>query len=140
MELDRKVYAEFDNLSQMIRDFRSNGVVAPEISRANHYLHRIMESFENMRNIAYYRTPITLRAYSKVFIYTFPILYGPYFAYAYEEYKTYLTLTMPVLYSFVLVSLANIQELLENPYDEWGEDDIQIDIEEISGVLNEDSE
>ncbi|MFT5619496.1 MAG: putative membrane chloride channel (bestrophin family) [Arenicella sp.] len=136
IELDKKVYVEFDKLSKMIQQFRENGVAPPEISRANHYLHCIMESFENMRNIAYYRTPITLRAYSKVFIYSFPVLYGPYFAYAYEEYKTYLTLMMPVLYSFVLVSLANIQELLENPYDEWGEDDIQLDIDEISEILN----
>jgi predicted membrane chloride channel (bestrophin family) len=37
---------------------------------------------------------------------------------------------MPILYSFILVSLDNIQDHLENPFDEVGEDDIVIDADE----------
>jgi predicted membrane chloride channel (bestrophin family) len=42
---------------------------------------------------------------------------------------------MPVLYSFILVSLDNIQDHLENPFDEIGEDDISIDAEETIKLL-----
>ena len=37
-----------------------------------------------------------------------------------------MTFILPVLFSVILVSLDNIQELLENPYDRIGEDDIYI--------------
>ena len=36
---------------------------------------------------------------------------------------------MPVLFTTVLVSLDNIQEHLENPFDQIGEDDIIINAE-----------
>ena len=42
---------------------------------------------------------------------------------------------MPVLYSFILVSLDNIQDHLENPFDGVGEDDIIIDCEETASLL-----
>lgn len=42
---------------------------------------------------------------------------------------------MPVLYSFILVSLDNIQDHLENPFDEVGEDDIVIDVEDTVSLL-----
>jgi hypothetical protein len=137
LELDKAVYVEFDKVSKLIQELRRNGLNTSEISRTNQYLSKSIIAFETMRNIAYYRTPITLRAYSKVFIYSFPILYGPYFAHTFEQYETHLAYVMPVLYSFILVSLANIQEFLEHPYDEVGEDDIQLDVEEITEILNE---
>ena len=34
---------------------------------------------------------------------------------------------MPLLFSFILVSLDNIQMHLENPFDQVGEDDIKLD-------------
>jgi len=88
----------------------------------------MVQAFDNMKNIYYYRTPITLRAYSKGFIYSFPIIYGPYFAFAFDEYAPGLAYIVPILYSFILVSLDNIQDHLENPYDLVGEDDIKIDV------------
>ena len=42
---------------------------------------------------------------------------------------------MPVLYSFILVSLDNIQDHLEDPFDQVGEDDIDIDAEETTRLL-----
>jgi hypothetical protein len=36
---------------------------------------------------------------------------------------------MPILFSIILVSLDNIQEHLENPFDQVGEDDVRINPE-----------
>lgn len=135
-ELDREVYRSFNRISKTIQELRSNGLNSSEISRTNQYLSKTMIAFESMRNIAFYRTPITLRFYSQFFIYSFPILYGPYFAHTFNEYDTHLAYLMPVLYSFILVSLANIQDQLELPYDEVGEDDIKLDVRELDNVLH----
>ena len=83
-----------------------------------------------------YRTPITLRAYSKVFIYSFPIIYGPYFVFAGEHYSEGLQYVMPIIFSFILVSLDNIQFHLENPFDQIGEDDIKFDVEAFEKLMN----
>ena len=137
---EKIVYTHFNRISQATQELRDVGLNSSEISRVNQYLSKIIIAFDAMRNIADYRTPITLRAYSKGFIYSFPILYGPYFAYTIKDYGSQLGYVMPILYSFILVSLDNIQDHLEDPFDEVGEDDIQINIEEIMDLMHNETE
>jgi len=40
------------------------------------------------------------------------------------------------MFSFILVSLDNIQDHLENPYDLVGEDDVKLEIDEYSRYLD----
>jgi hypothetical protein len=128
---EKKIYQHFSTLSLLIKDMRNEGVQTSEISRVNQYLSKMIIAFDNLKIIHDYRTPVTLRAYSKVFIYVFPILYGPYFASNFHDFSAHLEYVMPVLYSFILVSLDNIQDHLEHPFDEVGEDDIRIDAQDI---------
>ncbi len=58
-----------------------------------------------------------------------PILYGPHFAKISEGYAAGLEYLMPVLFSMILVGLDNIQDHLENPFDQIGEDDLTINAE-----------
>ena len=124
-ENEVKLYKLFSKLSVLTMELRELGVQS-EISRASQYVSKMIIAFENMKMIHNYRTPVTLRAYSKVFIYVFPIIYGPYFANSFHSYSPQLVYVMPILYSFILVSLDNIQDHLENPYDNVGEDDIDV--------------
>ena len=124
---EKGIYQKFSDLSKLTMQMRDYGTQSGEISRINQYVSKMIIAFDNMKIIHNYRTPITLRAYSKVFIYIFPIIYGPYFASAHMDYSMHLEYAMPVLYSFILVSLDNIQDHLENPFDEVGEDDTKID-------------
>lgn len=128
---EKKIYGYFSKLSHLTMEFRQYGVQSGEISRVNQYVSKMIIAFDNLRIIHDYRTPITLRAYSKVFIYVFPVIYGPYFASTFNDFSASLEYVMPVLYSFILVSLDNIQDHLEHPFDEVGEDDIRIDENEI---------
>lgn len=128
---ERKIYAYFSQLSKLTVALRQYGVQSGEVSRINQYVSKMIIAFDNLKIIHIYRTPVTLRAYSKVFIYVFPILYGPYFASTFKDYSAHLEYVMPILYSFILVSLDNIQDHLEHPFDEIGEDDIRIDEKEI---------
>jgi predicted membrane chloride channel (bestrophin family) len=134
-ENERHVYQYFSRLSTMTKELRNYGVQSGEISRVNQYISKMIIAFDNLKAIHAYRTPVTLRAYSKVFIYIFPILYGPYFASTFDDYSGHLEYAMPILYSFILVSLDNIQDHLENPFDEVGEDDIRIDENEIITLM-----
>jgi len=131
-----KLFSLFSNLSGITMEMRNYGVQSGEISRVSQYVSKMIIAFDNLKIIFVYRTPVTLRAYSKVFIYIFPIIYGPYFASTFHEYSSQLEYVMPVLYSFILVSLDNIQDHLENPFDQVGEDDIEIDAHETSRLLD----
>jgi hypothetical protein len=133
---EQKIYGYFSELSRLTIEMRQLGVQSTEISRINQYISKMVIAFDNLKIIHAYRTPVTLRAYSKVFIYIFPIIYGPYFASTFKDFSAHLEYVMPVLYSFILVSLDNIQDHLEHPFDEVGEDDIRIDEKEITTHMN----
>jgi hypothetical protein len=125
------VYRAFSDLSRFIKhDLRGNGLATGEVSRCNQYLSKMFVSFEDAKHIYQYRTPRTLRTFSTVFISLLPILYGPYFAHEASQYSPSVTYVMPILFSLVLVSLSNIQDHLENPFDGIGEDDIAINVDE----------
>ncbi|MCE2994648.1 MAG: hypothetical protein ACK5RG_17190 [Cyclobacteriaceae bacterium] len=134
---EKEMYGLFSKLSGMTMEMRALGVQSGEISRVSQYVSKMIIAFDNMKIIHNYRTPVTLRTYSKVFIYIFPIIYGPYFASTFHDYSASLEYVMPILYSFILVSLDNIQDHLENPFDEVGEDDINIDADEVKAFLNQ---
>jgi len=135
MENEQKIYAYFSRLSGITNAMREHGVQAGEISRVNQYISKMIIAFDNLQVVHVYRTPVTLRAYSKVFIYIFPIIYGPYFASTFNDFSASLEYVMPILYSFILVSLDNIQDHLEHPFDEIGEDDIRIDENSVTAYM-----
>jgi len=125
-----RVYETFSALSRSHEEMRKDDLGVSEISRANQYLGKIVVAYERMRNISNYRTPQTLRAYSHVFLNVFPIAFGPYFAFVSSEAKSFMWVgyVVAVLYSLVLVSLDNLQEHLEDPFDELGSDDVRLDV------------
>ena len=123
-----KVIGEFSKFSGSLEGLREAKVATSEISRANQYVSKMMIDFERMRNIATYRTPVTLRAYSRVFLNLFPIAFGPYFASLNCETFPIVGYFVAVLYALVLVTLDNLQEDLEDPFDKLGADDIRLDV------------
>lgn len=136
LQNEQKMYEYFSQLSKLsATDLRQQGVQNSEISRVSQYVSKMIIAYDNLKAIHVYRTPITLRAYSKVFISIFPIIYGPYFASNFKDFSAHLEYVMPILYSFILVSLDNIQDHLEHPFDEIGEDDIRIDEKEITMLM-----
>ncbi len=132
---ETNIYQKINNLSQTLQKLRKLDMYLGEVSRVNQYVSKLIIDIENIKVIKQYRTPVTLRAYSRVFIYSFPILYGPYFVHAAQEYSHGLEYFMPIIFSFILVSLDNIQEHLENPFDQIGEDDVKFDIEDFAAQL-----
>ncbi|RLB64252.1 MAG: hypothetical protein DRI90_05000 [Deltaproteobacteria bacterium] len=126
----RAMFDVFSRLSTSHEALRAAKVPPNEISRANQYLSKIITDFERMRNIAEYRTPVSLRAYSVVFLNVFPVAFGPYFATLCTKNEAFPSVgyVVAVIYSLVLVSLDNIQEHLEDPFDNIGTDDINLNV------------
>lgn len=123
-----RVFEIFSEFSASIETLRAAKISTNEISRANEYLKNIIVDFEKMVNIARYRTPISLRAFTRLFLNLFPILFGPHFAHIdYPDYPL-IGYVFAGLYAFVLVSLDNVQDHLENPFDGIGTDDLKLSV------------
>jgi len=135
---EREIYSTFSSLSHYIKSLRQYGLASGEASRLNQYLSKMMVAFESIKHIYQYRTPKSLRVYSDIFIVLLPVLYGPYFAQFAGETAPGMQYLLPVLLSIILVSLDNIQDHLENPFDQIGADDVMINAEKFVSFLDPD--
>lgn len=141
MNYEGKIYKHFDAISLFIQSLRRANVSAGELSRIDQYFTKSVTDFEKLKQILYYRTPNSLRTYSVFFLYSFPIIYAPYFAFHLKDgSSTIIGYISAILYSFVFVSLVNIQEQLENPFDQFGEDDIVFDSDELKAIFENEFE
>ena len=129
------VYDKFSDLSAFIKSLRKSGLPSGEASRANQYLSKMMDAFESQKHVYQYRTPVTLRAYSKFFTFVTPVIYSPYFGHIGKDMNIVLAMISPLLFSIILAGLDNIQDHLENPFDQVGEDDVKINPEKIIANL-----
>lgn len=133
---EHEIYAQFTKLSTNLKQLKNEGLNPGLVSRLHQYISKMLIAYGIMKNVFYYRTPVTLRAYSKIFIYAFPVLFGPYSASTYQEYTHGIVYIIAVLYSIILVSLDNLQEHLENPFDQVGEDDIRFEVDELDASMH----
>lgn len=91
------------------------------------FMKDIHESIENLHAIHTHRTPISLKAYCKVFIFIFPIIYAPSVINDLgPETAPFVSYFVVLLTEFILISLYNIQIQLEYPFDAKGLDDINL--------------
>jgi hypothetical protein len=121
------IYRDFSGLSQCNERLRSAGVTSSELARAHEYLYSLVNNFERLRNARRYGTPSSLRSYAKIFLNRLPVLFAPNFAYLASQHSAGMGYVMAALYGFILVSLDNISDALEDPFDGLGEDDISLD-------------
>ena len=88
-----------------------------------------IESADNLIAIHSHRTPVSLKDYCLIFIYIFPIIYTPTIInkIGYDN-PSWLTFFIVILSEFILISLYNIQDQMEYPFDDEGLDDIKFNI------------
>ena len=95
------------------------------------YLQKVQEGIENCLAIHIHRTPISLKAYCKIFIYIFPIIYTPSIinkiGVENPQWLTYFVIIKNPISEFILISLYNIQDDMEYPFDKQGLDDIKLE-------------
>ena len=121
--IKKDIYKLFNKISKKNEDLRDVG-----ISDLNFFLNDVISNFEKLSSISDYRTPKGLKAYSKIFLNIFPVIFAPYFANLNTDVYL-LGFVVAILYSSVLVMLSNIQDNIENPFDLEGLDDINLNKE-----------
>ena len=63
-EAEKKVYTSFSNLSKLINEYRDYGMPGGEVSRCNSFFSKMMVSFEKIKHVYQYRTPLTCLLYT----------------------------------------------------------------------------
>lgn len=88
-------------------------------------------SMEKLNGLKLHNTPISLRKYCLIFIYISPFLFNTKLI-SEEQFQIFLGFDIPIsiifsmLISFILMALYNIQDYIENPFDQEGLDDLKI--------------
>lgn len=121
-----EVRSKIDDISFFIADHKeyfSSGT-AIKLFR---FLKDARESMENVFGLSTHGTPVSLRAYCLVFIYAFPLIFVPTLVAQISTYSDILIMLMAATPGFILITLYNIQERMEDPFDQSGLDDIKIE-------------
>ena len=92
------------------------------------FLNDLHQSIENLHAIHVHRTIISLKAYCEYSIYIFPFIYSPTIIYHVGMDTSKWIAFFTVLFTeFILISLFNIQDQMEYPFDKVGMDDIKLE-------------
>ncbi|MDB2702137.1 hypothetical protein OAP99_00610 [Flavobacteriaceae bacterium] len=88
-------------------------------------------SAEKIRGIKIHGTPISLKKYCLIFIYFSPLLFNTQSIINKTPFdlniESSLMLLFTLVMSFVLMALYNVQDYIENPFDQKGLDDLKIE-------------
>lgn len=91
------------------------------------FMRDVHNSVENTISIYTHNTPVSLRAYCQIFIYVFPFIYAPALLHRLDEGSpNWVVYALSLVTGFILISLYNVQDQMENPFDQFGLDDIKI--------------
>lgn len=116
-----------DRVYQFLED-KNEFISRSSSEKVIRFMNNLQEAIENLRAIHIHRTPISLKAYCIVFIYMFPLIYAPVIISDIGMDKPHWIAYFIVLVSdFILISLYNIQDHMEYPFDDVGLDDINLD-------------
>ena len=92
------------------------------------FLFDLHESIENLHAVHVHRTIISLKAYCEYSIYAFPLIYVPTIIYHVGMDASKWIAFFTVLFTqFILITLYNIQDQIEYPFDKIGMDDIKLE-------------
>jgi ABC-type multidrug transport system fused ATPase/permease subunit len=95
------------------------------------FMKEVHFSSENIIAVNQHRTPIAMRAYCLIFIYIYPFIYTPALYHKLQDgislNESWIVYFLSAISTFILISLYNVQDQMENPFDQKGLDDIRLD-------------
>jgi hypothetical protein len=122
-EIDDRVQKVFDFITE-----KDELIPARYKVRIFSFMNDLHESIENLHAIHVHRTIISLKAYCEYSIYIFPCIYVPTIIYHVGmETSKWIAFFTVLFTEFILISLFNIQDQMEYPFDKIGMDDIKLD-------------
>jgi ABC-type multidrug transport system fused ATPase/permease subunit len=124
-----QVHGKIEKVSEFIQknnEFIGSGT-ALKIFR---FMKEVHYSSENIIAVNQHRTPIAMRAYCLIFIYIYPFIYTPALYHKLHDgislNESWIVYLLSAISTFILISLYNVQDQMENPFDQKGLDDIRL--------------
>jgi hypothetical protein len=94
------------------------------------FMKDVHEGIGNIVAVNNHRTPISIRAYCLIFIYMYPVIYTPALYNKLHDgislNESWIVYILSAISTFILISLYNVQDQMENPFDQRGLDDIRL--------------
>lgn len=117
-DINKRINNAMFDLTLQVDAMRQYGFPSGEASRLLQYHSYLVQRFEQLRMLKYYRTPQATRAFSLVYFIVLPWISGPYFAWVFEETSGHLafTLTLSAFTFLILLGLVNTYSGLEDPF------------------------
>ena len=126
----RVIYEDLSDANQINEKVRCSEMTsnAPLVSRTVHFLNMMCLSFERLRVIREYRSPRSIRSFTKVLIFFLPILLSPYYLHLGRKTNNlWSPYYISVMVAFVFSALQGVQDKLDDPFDGMSEDDIKLE-------------
>eukprot|EP00669_Euglena_mutabilis_P014148 TRINITY_DN9194_c0_g1_i1.p2 TRINITY_DN9194_c0_g1~~TRINITY_DN9194_c0_g1_i1.p2 ORF type:complete len:337 (-),score=155.91 TRINITY_DN9194_c0_g1_i1:185-1195(-) len=124
------LFLQFSDVFHHVDLLRLSGMPPPLIAVPFNNAINLIASFERLRNFADYRTPCTIRGYSKACMGVLSFAMAPFFANISAKYGIPYGFIICLCFFWLLVCMDNIQAMLENPFITFGrlnaEDDINL--------------
>eukprot|EP01060_Flectonema_neradi_P011695 TRINITY_DN18703_c0_g1_i1.p1 TRINITY_DN18703_c0_g1~~TRINITY_DN18703_c0_g1_i1.p1 ORF type:complete len:361 (+),score=53.61 TRINITY_DN18703_c0_g1_i1:81-1163(+) len=99
-------------------------VQPPILTRPIHWAYFITQAFEKLRGIRDYRSPTSIRSFTKALTWLVPCLLAPYFSWVAHDYQNWAAYFVCAFVTVILSALRDVQDFGENPFLPIGEDDI----------------
>lgn len=126
----RVIYEDLSDANQFNEKVRGSDLNAnsPLVSRIVHFLNMMCLAYERLRVIREYRSPRSIRSFTKVLIFVLPLLLSPYYVFlGNKENNNWSPYYISVMVAFVFGALQGVQDKLDDPFDGMSEDDIKLD-------------
>ncbi|KAJ9463363.1 hypothetical protein DIPPA_08797 [Diplonema papillatum] len=113
---------------------KSAGLPPNEASRINQYVYFVTRTWEQLRAVKEYRTPMAMRAFSRIVVHTLPVLYAPYFLYigmgaGHDKRNIAFACAFSSVMSVFMCGLMLVQNSLEDPFETRSIDSVKVDVE-----------
>jgi len=127
-EKRREIFLIIDSYKKLYNEREKDSIIRVK--------NELFQSAEKLRGLKIHPTPISLRKYCLIFIFLSPLLYNTQLvsqniSTGYIS-ETFISLLMSIIVSFILIALYNVQDYIENPFDQKGLDDIKLNKMDVS--------
>ena len=118
-EQRKNIFIQIINLKNKFNEREKDSIIRVK--------NELFYDIEMLNGIRLHGTPLSLRIYCLIFIFISPFLFGSNDFFIIENFSSDIfSLIVSLTISFILMALYNVQDYIENPFDQKGLDDLKI--------------
>lgn len=118
-EQRKNIFIEIINLKNKFNEREKDSIIRVK--------NELFYDIEMLNGIRLHGTPLSLRIYCLIFIFISPFLFSSNEFFVIGDFSSdILSLIVSLTISFILMALYNVQDYIENPFDQKGLDDLKI--------------